>query len=156
MNNFLNLKIDNSEIELSNFKEYSNIGEVLNKLIILSKSGNELLLELYNKINECFENITSLISDKYLNLINIISYNDLSEIFDSTLSLENLLNVPISILNESSSLSNNLLSIYNEVDNGNNFNILNKNINDYVENCHILVNNIFNKEFFSIFKFFKK
>jgi hypothetical protein len=66
------LKIDNSEIELSNFKEYSNIGEVLNKLIILSKSGNELLLELYNKINECFDNITSLISDKYLNLINII------------------------------------------------------------------------------------
>ena len=143
MKAFVKLMVDDSEKEIINLKEYSNIGEVLNQLIILSKSGNELILELYNKLNDCFENINSSISDNVTNIINIIVYNDLSEIFDSTLSLENV-NFPVSIIVESSSLRNKLLNVYNDIDSGGmKINALNKNIYDYIQNCHKLVNNIF-------------
>ena len=141
-----NLMIDDSKHEVSNLKEYSSIGEVLNHLIVLSKSGNELLLELYNKMNDCFDNITIAITNNMTNLINIIKYNDLSEIFDSTLSIENLMNLPISILVESANLKNNLQTVYNNIDNGgmkNNIKVLNNDINNYIQNSHILVNNIY-------------
>jgi hypothetical protein len=146
MKAFTNFFIDDTQNEISNLKEYSNIGEVLNKLIILSKSGNEMLIELYNKINDCLEKITSNVSNNITNLINILVYNDLSEIFDSTLSLDKLTNLPISILVESSSLKNKLDSLLNNINNGgmkNNIKILNTNIYDYIQRSHILVNNIY-------------
>ena len=144
MKAFLNLKIDDTETEVGNLKEYTNIGEVLNELIILSKSGNELVLELYNKLNECYDNINLTISDNITNIINIIAYNDLSAIFDSTLSLNNINNFPVSILEETSSLINKLLNVYNDIDSGEmKIDVLNQNINKYVQSSHILVNNIF-------------
>ena len=144
MKAFVKLMIDDSEKEIINLKEFSNIGDVLNQLIILSKSGNELVLELYNKLNDCFENLNSSISDNVTNIINIIVYNDLSEIFDSTLSLENIINFPISIIVESSFLTNKLLNVYNDIDSGGmKINALNKNIYNYIQNCHKLFNNIF-------------
>ena len=144
MKAFLNLKIDDTITEVGNLKEYTNIGEVLNELIILSKSGNELVLELYNKLNECYDNINLTISDNITNIINIIAYNDLSAIFDSTLSLNNINNFPVSILEETSSLINKLLNVYNDIDSGEmKIDVLNQNINKYVQSSHILVNNIF-------------
>ena len=146
MKAFTNFFIDDVQNEISNLKEYSNIGVVLNKLIILSKSGNEMLIELYNKINNCLEKITTNVSNNITDLINILVYNDLSEIFDSTLSLDKLTNLPISILVESSSLKNKLDSLLNNINNGgmkNNIKILNTNIYDYIQRSHILVNNIY-------------
>ena len=140
------IKIDESNHETSNLKKFSNIGEVLQELINLSESGNELLLELYDKIKECFENISKTISNNITDLINIIAYNDLSEIFDSTLSIENLMILPISILVESQSLKSNLQTVFNNIDNGgmkNNIKILNSDINNYIQKSHILVDNIF-------------
>ena len=143
MKAFVKLMIDDSEKEIINLKEYSNIGDILNQLIILSKPGNELVLAFYNKLNDCFENLNSSISDNVTNIINIIVYNDFSEIFDSTLSLENIINFPISIIVESSSLRNKLLNLYNDIDSGGmKINALNKNIYNYIQNCHKLVNNI--------------
>ena len=93
-------------------------------------------------MNDCFENLNSSISDNVTNIINIIVYNDLSEIFDSTLSLENIINFPISIIVESSSLRNKLLNLYNDIDSGGmKINALNKNIYNYIQNCHKLFNN---------------
>ena len=97
MKAFSNLMVDDKKHDISNLKEYSSIGEVLNLLILLSKSGNELLLELYNKMNDCFENMTITITNDIANLTNIITYNDLSEIFDSTLSIENIMSLSMSM-----------------------------------------------------------
>ncbi len=95
-------------------------------------------------MNDCFENLNSSISDNVTNIINIIVYNDLSEIFDSTLSLKNIINFPISIIVESSSLRNKLLNLYNDIDSGGmKINALNKNLYSYIQNCHKLFNNIF-------------
>ena len=146
MKAFLNFFADDSKKEISNLQEYSNITAVLNKLIILSKSGNENLLELYNQINERLENITTTVSNNLTSLINNLVYNDLSDIFDSTMSLENLMNLPISILVESSSLKNKLDSLLTNITNGgmkNNIKILNTDVYDYIQRSHILVNNIF-------------
>ena len=77
--------------------------------------------------------------------LNVV-YSDLSEIFDSTLSLENLMNLPISILAESTSLKSKLESLYNNIDTGgmkNNIKILNTNVYNYIQKSHILVDNIY-------------
>ena len=140
------LLIDDKQKEFSNFKQFTNLTKVINKLIILSKSGNELLLDLYNQINDRFEKITTTVSSNITNLINIVVYNDLSEIFDSTLSLENLMNLPISILAESTSLKSKLENLYNNIDAGgmkNNIKILNTNVYNYIQKSHILVDNIY-------------
>ena len=139
-----NLIIDETEKEISNLKEFSNVGEVLNSLIILSKSGNEMLLELYKKINECFENFPLFINDNITNLFNIIVFNDLSEIF--SFSVENV-NFPVSILNESFILNENLEKNYNENENEMKKNIenLNLNIKNFFEKENFLVENIFKK-----------
>ena len=75
MKAFSNFLIDDSNNEISNLKQYSNISNVLNKLIILSKSGNEILLELYNKINENLEKIKNSVSNNITYLINNVDYN---------------------------------------------------------------------------------
>ena len=145
MKALLNIFVDDSKKEISNLNEYSNIGDILNKLIILSKSGNEMLLELYNKINEYLEKITTTVSSNITNLINIVVYNDLSEIFESTLSIENIMNLPNTILAESSSLKSSLETLLTNITNEgmkNNIDTLNTSIKDYIERSHILVNNI--------------
>ena len=150
--------IDDSKQDMSNLKKYTNIGEVLDKLINLSKSGNELLLELYDKIKECFENISTTITNNITDLIDNIAYNDLSEIFDSTLSIENLMNLPISILVESQYIKSKLQTAYNNIENGgmkNNIKVLNSDVNNYIQKSHILVDNIF-KNIQNLTKFFKK
>ena len=147
MKAFSNIIFDDENYkEISNLQEHSKITEVLNKLVILSKSGNELLLDLYNKSTESFNKITPFVNNTVVHLIKNVVYKELSDIFDSTLSLENLMNLPNSILDESSSLNNKQFSLLNNISNGgmkNDIKILNTNIYDYIERSHILINNIF-------------
>ena len=144
-----NLKINDNITEVKNvdffLKNNQNIGEVINELILLSKAGYDLLWELYNKMYDILDNKTSIILKNLTNVIDILPNNTLSEIFDSSLSLNN---IPDYIKEESSSLSNKLLSIFNDINNGgmkNDINVLNDIIYEYVQNCQILVNDIFQK-----------
>ena len=146
-NSYLKINDNITEISSVNFvlNNKQNIGEILNELIIFKKAGYELLLELYNKMYDILDNKTSIILKNLTNVIDIVPNNTLSEIFDSSLTLNN---IPDYIIEESTSLSNKLLSIYNEINNGgmkNDISDLNNNIYEYVQNCHILVNEIFKK-----------
>ena len=146
MKAFANIKIDDFKKELSTLKEFTNIGDILDKLIILSESGNRLATALFNEIVADFGNITDIVKENITNINNLVIYKDLSELFDSTLSIDSLKILPIAIIQESSDLKNKLLNILNQIENGsmkNHINILNENIYNFIRNAHKLIDNIF-------------
>ena len=78
---------------------------------------------------------------------NLILYKELTDVFDSTFSLNNLEIIPFGIVEESNNLINNLEKLYNEIDNGslkNNIRILNDYIYQYIKKSHELINRISN------------
>ena len=146
MKAFSNIKINDGIKEISTLKEFTNIGDILDQLKTLSESGNSLATQLLNSIKFNFDIITQIIKNNITLLNSLINYKDLSEIFDSTSSIDSLKNLPISIIQEASNLKIKLSKIFDKIDNGgmkNNINILNEDIYSYIRNSHIIVNKIF-------------
>ena len=78
-------------------------------------------------------------------LIDLIAYEELSDIFDSTFSLNNLKNIPKEIIGETDKLVNKLDLIYTAIGNGElkkDINILNDYISQFIKQSHKLVMNI--------------
>ena len=141
------LKIDNKTINLIRLNEYTNIDHIINKLIILSKSGNNLATALYEKISENLNNLVDTISLNITYLNKYILYKELSYIFDYTLSLNSIKNLDYKIVGYTDELINKLDVLYTEIDNGslkNHLSILNKNIYDFIKDSHRIINKIFN------------
>ena len=112
------LDFDDEENHLSSLEEFTDLQLILDELIELSKAGNHLATDLYEKIKDKLEGITNEISERINSLINLLKYYDLSDVFDSTLLLDSISKLPISILEESNSLVNKLSQIYNGIKSG--------------------------------------
>ena len=140
-----NLKIEDKLTNLLTSKESSlNFNKIINQLITLSESGNHLATELFKKINNSLDNMTQELNEAISNLNSLVKYKDFSEIFDSTLSLEKLRLLPITIFEETSNLKNKISQLLNEIKNGDKkMNILNNNIYDYNRNSHNLIYELF-------------
>ena len=126
---------------------YSDINIAINKLLSLSKAGNNLANELYKNIIKKFDNITDEIKIKMPIMMNLINYKELTDIFDSTFSLSSLKIVPNEIIEESNQLINKLEQLYSGIDNGSvkkDITILNDYIYKFVKQSNILVNKISN------------
>jgi hypothetical protein len=84
-----NLYIESNKTEdISISRESSKIfNKIIKELYILSKSGNHLANELYQKINTTLEDMPEKIIQGIEKINKLIKYKDLSEVFDSTLSL---------------------------------------------------------------------
>ena len=143
----VDLIIDREKRNLISLKEFTNIDHIINKLILLSKSGNNLATALYEKINENLNNLVDTISVNITYLNKYIFYRELNSIFDYTLSLNSIKNLDYKIVGYSDELVNSLDTIYNEIDNGSlkkHTSILNKNIYDFIKDSHRIINKIFN------------
>ena len=132
----LKLDIEGNKLDISTVKESSrSFNQVIKKLYILSKAGNHLAEILYQKINTTLENMTEKINKEISKLKELVKYKDLSELFDATLSLEEIKYLPFKIIHESTNLKQKLEEISKNIENGGikqNFKILNKNIYDYI------------------------
>ena len=140
------MEIDGNQSSIDEIKAFSDISIALNKLITLMKAGKNMANLLYNNTIDKFSNITEIINTQIPIMINLVNYKDLSEIFDSTFSLDNLKIIPNEIVEESNQLINKLNQIYNEIDNGSlkrNISILNDYIYKFIKQSHILVNKIY-------------
>ena len=85
-----------------------NLTLILRELTYLSEAGNHLATQLYQKTNISLENMTEEI-DKAITVLNdLIKYKDLSDIFDSTLSLDVIKELPFIIIQESNNLQQKL------------------------------------------------
>ena len=137
----------NKKEDISSSKESSrSFNQIIKELYILSKAGNHLATELYTKINTTLEDMTAKINKEISKLVELVEYTELSEIFDSTLSLDEIMHLPFSMIQESTKLKQNLDEILDNVENGGikqNIKILNKNIYDYLDESHQIINKIF-------------
>ena len=141
-----NFNVEDNKRNIVASKESSfNYNIIINKLITLSDAGNYLVKEI-EKINNTFDSIVQEVNEKITNLNSLVVYNDFSEIFDSTLSLDSINVLPITIIQEIINLKNKLTQILNEIKNGGmktKLNILNKNIYEYTRDSHNLLYELF-------------
>ena len=133
--------------DISQSKESSkNLKEILKDLLILTNAGNHEVTILLQNTNVTLENLTEEINKAIALLNKLVKYKDLSDIFDSTSSFDLALDLPFSIIQETSILKGQLEELLTNIENGgikNNIKILNQNIYDYVEEAHKIVNELF-------------
>ena len=129
------LIFDNEENHLSYLEEITDLQLILDELIELSKAGNHLATQLYDKIKEKLEGISNEISERINSLNNLLEYYELTDVFDATLLLDSINKLPISILAESNSLVNKLKKLYEGIKSGimkSNVDNLGNNIYNYI------------------------
>ena len=146
MKTFSNLKFDDIEKELDNNIQFTNLNRAIKKLLSLSKAGNYLAYQLYEQLKKDLNNLTQEITIIITNLNSLVIYKDLTEMFDSTLSLNSLKILPIDIVEKSNNFIHQLNINLNEIENSdidNYTNILNNNINYYFTKSLDYINNIF-------------
>ena len=124
---------DDKKYIYSNIQNVSIINEIINKLASISKAGNQLAKELYDKIIDRLEQVLNKITIQLISINDQLKYYDIYPIFNSTFSL-----YPYNILTkEIIQASNNLLSglsdIYRNIKFGN--------VNTYAQ---ILYDDIYN------------
>jgi len=143
-----NLYIESNKTEdISTSKESSrNFNQIIKELYVLSLAGNHLATELYQNLNITFESMTEEINKIVPTLNKYVKNKDLSEIFDSTLSLDEIKTLPFTFIQETTNLKQKLDEILNNVQNGGikqNINILNKNIYDYIDKSRKIIISLF-------------
>ena len=92
---------------LLNEQIITNINKTLTEFIMLSKAGNKLAYSLYQQLNESFTSLKNIINSNITYLNNLLSFTDLSSVFDSTLAINNLKEVPTDIISVSLNLYRN-------------------------------------------------
>ena len=85
MSSNLELSFDDETHELYNQPHLSNIQNIIDQLKALSKAGNILATELYDKIINKLEDLPNEMSIKLKSLYDLFHYYDLFEVFNSTL-----------------------------------------------------------------------
>ena len=97
----LKLDIEGNKLDISTAKESSrSFNQVIKELYILSKAGNHLAEELYQKTNTTLENMTGKINEEISKLKELVKYKDLAELFNSTLYLDEIKYLPFRIIHE--------------------------------------------------------
>ena len=100
-----NIQIEDLKKNIATSKESSsNFNKIINELIVLSESGNHLATQLYEKTNNSLDSMTLEINERISDLNSLIKFQDFSEIFDSTLSLENLRVLPTVFIDETTNI----------------------------------------------------
>ena len=120
---------DDYEIDYSSIEEISGLNELIDKLTILSKSGNILASELYDKIYDKLETIINELSIKFNSLEGYLKYYNLLEIFNSTLAKYSHNILPSNKIQISNELISKLSGIFTNIK-SNDF----KNIREILEN----------------------
>ena len=132
--------------ELSNNKIQTYLYDVINDFISLSKSGNKIANQLYEDLNEPLLNFMDIISSNIQNINDLLANKDLSEIFDSTLAINELNTLPYDFV----IATNNLFVTISDLQDNLLYNINNarkkfeENISTFLSDSHNLLFKIFN------------
>ena len=132
------LIVDEEEKELVSNYQDSSLTDILNKLLILSKAGNKIADELYQGIKYLLEQITKDLQEQISSLNKLLVYNNITEVFDNSQSLDDIEMLPFEIVNESNILYNKVNSVLKELNSQNSrykFYLLNKNIKEFNIEC---------------------
>lgn len=132
---------------LSLNEENLKLFEIMNKFIEISKSSKFLTSGLQKQLNQPLLDIRDYIDSNIKDLNNLLVFNDLSSVFDSTLSISKLSKIPYSIVSSVENLYFNLNEINKDVNYliDDNYNNLKQTISSFLADSHNLIFNIFFK-----------
>ena len=112
MKTHLDFSFDEESHEMYKQEQLSNIQEIINKLSALSKAGNILATQLYDKINDKLEILTNEISIKLRSLYDLVQYYDLLAVFNATLTTISYNKISPVIIKLSNQLLSKMSGIY--------------------------------------------
>ena len=124
---------DNKKYIYSTIQNVSIINEIINKLASISKAGNQLAKELYDKIIDRLEQVLNEITIQLISINDLLKYYDIYPIFNSTFFLYPYNILTKEIIQASNDLLSGLSDIYTNIKLGN--------VNTYAQ---ILYNDIYN------------
>ena len=137
-----NIIFDNKEILYSSFEEDSVLHNLIQKLSTLSKAGNILATELYDKIYNKLETFTNEISIRIKSLDELLMYYDIYRVFNSTLVEYSYKTLPSETVEFSNELIQTLNSTFYNIKRGNikqNVDKLTDDIYGYINDIHELI-----------------
>ena len=102
--------------EISRDEILTNVYEIMKEFIIISKASNKLANSLYHIYNETMLNLTKEINENIGNLNNLLVYDDLSSIFDSTLAIKDLKELPHSFISSCYNLYSNITKLNQSIE----------------------------------------
>ena len=89
-----NFQTGNISQELSHNEANTKLEEIMNKFITLSKSGNKIASELFEKLNDPLLELRDIINNEIGELNELLAFKELGAIFDSTYAVNKLENLP--------------------------------------------------------------
>ena len=121
------------------------LNETMNKFISLSNAANVIASSLHEELNEPLLEIRNNI-DSSINALNkLLSFEDLSSIFDATLAVSDLSKLPFTIVASAENLFTSFSKINNDISYSINDykNILKQSLSSFLSESHQLLYNIF-------------
>ena len=112
-----NYNIGNFTKGLSYKQMATNLNNTLSKFIILSKSSNKLAYDLFEKLNERILNLRDFINSNISDLNDFLVFKDLKSIFDSSIALDDIENLPYKFIAGANNLNIYLSNLYNDIPN---------------------------------------
>ena len=109
------LTTGNETKEISHNESNIKLNETMNKFIGLSKAANSIASSLQEKLNEPLLEIRNNIDSNINVLNNLLSFADLSPIFDATLAISGIDKIPYTIVSSSENLYNNFNKMNNDI-----------------------------------------
>ena len=100
---------------ISYTESITKLNETIDKFITLSKAANVRAISLHEEISESFLEIRNNIDSNINALNSLLSFKDLSDIFDSTLSIPEVSTLPYKIVASSQNLYSSLNKINNDI-----------------------------------------
>lgn len=129
---------------LNRLREYTNFDSILNKLSVLYEIGYKFAEQLYDSIKPELYKLNDIITYNITEINNMIVYQDLLRLFDSSLSIKNLTSLPLKAVEFSDNLINKLDNILN--------NLLNEDLKKYFEEFKYNITTYIRKSHDSVFK----
>ena len=116
MSSNLIFSFDEFSFEMYKKEQLTDIQTIINQLSSLSKAGNILATQLYDKIIDKLENLPNEISIKLRSLYDLLQYYELLPIFNATLSTISYNKISPVIIKVSNELISKMSGIYYDID----------------------------------------
>ena len=148
MRGHLNFSFDEEEHNIYKKDQLSNIQYIIDQLRALSRAGNKLAAELYDKISDNLENFPKDLKLKLSSLYDLVQYYDLYAVFNHTLKTVSFNKLPSLVIKLSEELENKMNLLYTNIEKKgevkNYVEELTKILYDFVDDSHELVDAIYN------------
>ena len=147
MRSHLNFSFDEQEHNLYKKEHLADIQKIIDQLRALSRAGNIIATQLYDKIADKLETLPNEMSIQLRSLYDLLHYYDLFEVFNSTLMTISYNKLPYLVIQLSTELEMKISTIYYNLEVKGDVKVqveeLRDSVYEFVNNTHALVDIIY-------------